>query len=881
MTNDKYKGYTPMMRQYLSVKDENPDAILFFRLGDFYEMFFDDAIIASRELDIALTKRGAGLDDKAPMCGVPFHVANQYISKLIKKGYKVAICDQVEDPKLAKGIVKREVTKILSPGTFSDIEFLDEQSNNYLVSIYVNNYYVNVAYIDYSTGELLVTDKTFYSKEEMYKFLINELEKIRPSEVLLPTFLLENKIFEKFIKARLNSFINKVDEKYIENINIADLDNYISETLKNQLKNFKEINQELNLSSIYVLLDYLKLTQKNKLIHINKIERYSIDEYLFLDESTKSNLELIKGFNTGKKKGSLLEVLDKTNTSMGSRMLKKWLEEPLVSTERINKRLDMITEFLDDLIFLEDISQLLRLVYDIERLSVKISNDSINPKEIISLKESLIAIGNIKNKLSESNKESLRKYSNKIDEIPELITLIDNMIIEDPSLKFMEERIIKEGYHKELDQLFDLKSKGQNWILDLENKEREKTGIKNLKIKYNKILGYFIEVTKSNLEQVPSDYIRKQTLVGSERYFSMDLKDMESEILGSKEKALSLQYKLFNELRDYIKNKIKEIQETANIISKLDVIVSLAIVARNNNYCRPSINTKNIINIREGRHPIVEYNISNELFVPNDTKLDMDENMVHLITGPNMAGKSTYMRQVALITIMAHIGSYVPANAADISIIDRVFTRIGASDNLAQGESTFMVEMKEVANIISFATSKSLLILDEVGRGTSTYDGLSIAWSLLEYILNIIKAKTLFATHYHELTELEKSFNSLNNLTIKIEEEGDEIVFLRKIIPGFTNNSYGIEVAKLAGINSIITDRANEILSNIEKTQNTSKKSVKKLSNSTIGQKTLFEVKQDNFVRDLSEININNLTPMESLNLLDRIIEDAKNLKDV
>lgn len=864
---------TPMMQQYLAVKDENPDAILFFRLGDFYEMFFDDALLASRELEITLTRREAGLEEKAPMCGVPYHVASSYISKLIDKGYKVAICDQVEDPKLAKGIVKREVTQIITPGTFTDTEYLKSDSNNYLLSIFIQGYSLNLTYSDYSTGEIYFTEKTFLSKKELFRFLQDQIDRISPNEILINEDELES--FKNKIK-KDNIFINPYIAGNLKDSNIfKDFGKYFSDNFKNNLKSFISDNKIADYTSLKKILQYIVVTQKINLKHINSISYYNNYDFLLLDESSKRTLEVVKGLNTFSKKGSLLDVLDKCSTSMGSRKLKKWVESPLVDLNKIKERQDIIESFTRDLLLQDKIEKILKEVYDIERLVVKISNGSINPRELYSLKSTIENSKKIKEILEDQDNECLNLLSKEFIDLSDIYSEIDKVLIDNPPVVIEENRIIKEGYSKDLDELFKIATEGKNWLLEFEERERNRTGIKKLKVKHNKILGYFIEVTKSFLDQVPEDYIRKQTLVGSERFFSVELKDMEGKLLGSKERALSMQAEIYNGLKDFIGKEIYRIQILADKLSNLDSLLSLAKVSNLNNYVRPSFNNEGFIEIKAGRHPIVESYIKDEFFVPNDTYIDTKNNMIHIITGPNMAGKSTYMRQVALITIMAHIGCFVPCDSCNISLVDRIFTRIGASDNLAMGQSTFMVEMKEVADIIQNATSNSLLILDEVGRGTSTFDGLAIANSIIEYIAENIKAKTLFATHYHELVHLEEKYDSVENLTIAVDRQEDDIIFLRKIIKGFTNNSYGIDVAKLAGIDDRIINRAKDILAIIEKEN----EGISIDLNKEFIREEKSNPELENFINKLREINILELSPMEAFNLLDEIVKQSKELK--
>lgn len=857
------------MLQYLETKKKHPDSILFFRLGDFFEMFFDDAILASKELEIALTKRDAGFAQKAPMCGIPYHVAHTYISKLINKGYKVTICDQVEDPKLAKGLVKRQVTKIITPGTFTDSDFLKSDENNYLMAVYLKKYDMYIAYTDFSTGELYYTYRTFLDEESLFSSVRDEIYRIMPSEILVNEDI--DKTLNKFLAN--NFFITNYKNTDIFNIDIGKL---VCENLTDLgQKKFNEKNLSDNIA-IKILLDYLFKTQKIHLNHINNFNYYDYYKNLVLDENSKRTLELLRGLNTNNKKGSLLEILDKCKTSMGSRLLKKWLSSPLTNIDRIEDRLNHIEDFNSDLLVTEDIKDRLKNIYDIERLSLKISNKTLNPKEINSIKETINLSFEIK-KLLGKNNNNLKNLSVKIENLAFISEKIDQIIIDDPPAIIEDERVIKKGYSLELDELFSAKDEGKDWILNFEKKEKEKTGIKNLRIKYNKILGYFIEVTKSNISQIPSDYIRKQTLVGSERYFSVELKEMESKLLVSKDEALRLQSKILSELKNFLLENIIKFQNLSKIISAIDVLVSLSEVSRRNNYKRPLLNKEGLIDIKKGRHPIVEENYRDELFVPNDTYLDLDKNLIHIITGPNMAGKSTYMRQVALITIMAHIGSFVPCEYANICVLDRIFTRIGASDNLAMGQSTFMVEMKEVANIIDNASKNSLLILDEVGRGTSTYDGLSIAYAILEYIATNLKAKTLFATHYHELCSLEEKYPSISNLSIAVKKEEEDIIFLRKIINGPSNHSYGIDVAKLAGIDDFIIKRAWDILNSLENNKSKNKLN-KNFKIDNFEQKSIFDIKKDKFIEKVKNIDINNLSPMDAFKMLNEIIEKSKEI---
>ena len=864
MRNVDFEKVTPMMRQYLETKKNYEDAILFYRLGDFYEMFFEDAITASKELDLALTGRDGGLDEKIPMCGIPHHVFKNYLSRLIDKGYKVAICDQVEDPKLAKGIVKREVTKVVTPGTFTDTDYIEAGSNNFMMSLYVRDNSVSISYVDYSTGMLMSTSRVFINSTARDEYIGLIVSKISPKEVVI------NREAERY-------FDRTVLKNYLSEDNIDEIKNkryleHLSSELKDELLNSKYREN----ISLEMLLNYLSNVSKSKLNHIVKIAEINLEQKMILDENSMKNLEILKGLNSNRKSGSLLEVLDYTKTSMGQRLLKRWIEEPLLNISEIKKRQDYVEEFKADFIFLDDVRSILASIIDIERQMVKISDDEINPSEFNALKESLKSIMELKSYLEDSSFKNLQEISYRIDPLYNIIEEIDSMIIEDAPVKTVDVKFIKDGYSEELDELFKLSKDGKKFLIDLEAKEKEKTGIKNLKIKYNKILGYFIEVTKSALDMVPDRYIRKQTLVGSERFFTIELKEMESKILNAHEEANSLQLKLYGNLIENFKRHTSLLLKVSEIVSEIDVLQGFAKSAIENKFVRPDLNEDREISIKDGRHPIVEFKNRDDSFIPNDTVLDMDKNLIHIITGPNMAGKSTYMRQIALIVIMAQIGSFVPAKSCNIGIVDRIFTRIGASDNLSKGESTFMVEMKEVANILKNATDKSLIILDEVGRGTSTFDGMSIAWAIVEYISENIGAKTVFATHYHELSKIEETYKNVSNLNIKVKKDGEEIIFLRKIVEGWTDNSYGIDVAKLAGIDDKVTNRAEEILKSLEKSKNLNVK-VKK---DVVFEKSLFDVKRDKFIDDLKKLDPDSLTPREALDLVYEIKKKSGELND-
>ncbi len=869
------ESLTPMMKQYMAIKRQYEDCIVFYRLGDFYEMFFDDAITASRELEITLTQRDCGMNEKAPMCGVPHHVSEGYISRLVEKGYKVAICDQMEDPAEAKGIVKRDVTRIVTPGTITDQSILDEKTNNYLASLYLDDIGVGIAYVDNSTGEMYTTEFTG-ERYDSISFLLDELGKILPPEIICNNGISKDNKVIKILKNTINPYINIYQEEELDKRNWESI---VLEHFNNSNLAELELNDKVfALIASGKLIEYLYATQKSSLEHINSLSYYQPNKYMILDLSTRANLEIHETIIKRDRKGALIGILDKTSTSMGGRLLKKWLEQPLVEIDEINKRNSVVEYFYNNIVVMDDIQGLLRNIYDIERLISKISYGNCNGRDLVSLKNSISVLPELKEILLNTDNIELNNMGINLDNLKDIYSLIDKGINDNPPISIKEGGLIKEGYDKELDAIKEICLGGKEWLTSLENAEKEKTGIKNLKIGFNRIYGYYFEVTKANISSVPDYFIRKQTLTNSERYYTDELKSMEDKILGAEEKSLDLEYKIFNDIRNDIKKNIQRIQNASKIISKVDVLNAFGQVAYKLNYIKPHMNNDGIIHIVDGRHPVVEYSIENNLFIPNDTYLDMKNNLIQIITGPNMAGKSTYMRQVAIITLLAHIGSFVPASNANIAIVDRIFTRIGAADNLSQGESTFMVEMNEVSNIIRTATKNSLIILDEVGRGTSTYDGLSIAWAVVEYIANKIKAKTLFATHYHELTQLKEKNKGIKNLTIVAEERNDEIIFLRKIVEGSTNKSYGIEVAKLAGINEEIINRANEVLALIEGNHeiNINSNSLK----SKTKQLDLMDYKKDYYLDKVININIDDITPREALNILYTLKEEAKRLKE-
>ena len=862
MTNN----LTPMMKQYMQTKEEYKDCILFYRLGDFYEMFFDDALTASKELEITLTGKNCGLEERAPMCGIPYHAVDSYLNRLVSKGYKVAICEQVEDPKTAKGIVKREVIRVVTPGTNLDTQGLDETKNNYIMCIVymADRYGLSVA--DVTTGEYLVTELDSQTK------LMDELYKFMPSEIVCNEAFYMSGLDLDDLKNRLHMAIYSLEAWYFD-------DALCRETLQEHFKvaSLEGIglsDYECGMIASGALLKYLEETQKNSLSHMSRLTRYATGNYMVLDSATRRNLELVETLREKQKRGSLLWVLDKTKTAMGARTLRKYVEQPLIDKKSIVKRLDAVAELKDNAICREEIREYLNPVYDLERLVGKITYQSANPRDLIAFQSSLSMLPSVKCILKDMESDLLKEIYEELDPLEELCDLVGRAIQEEPPLA------MKEGG-------------GKNWLADLETKEREKTGIKNLRIRYNKVFGYYLEVTNSFKDLVPDYYTRKQTLANAERYIIPELKELEDTILGAEDKLCALEYELYCEVRNTIAAELTRIQRTAKAVAKLDVIASLALVAERNNYVRPKINEKGVIDIRDGRHPVVEKMIPNDMFIANDTYLDDKKQRISIITGPNMAGKSTYMRQAALIVLMAQLGSFVPASSANIGLVDRIFTRVGASDDLASGQSTFMVEMNEVANILRNATSKSLLILDEIGRGTSTFDGLSIAWAVVEYISNskLLGAKTLFATHYHELTELEGKISNVNNYCIAVKEKGDDIVFLRKIVKGGADKSYGIQVAKLAGVPDPVINRAKEIVEELVTADitgkvkdiavqgsETKKKTQKKLDEVDLTQFSLFDtVKDDDVLNELKELDISHMTPMDAMNKLYQLQNKLRN----
>ena len=873
-----------MMVHYCQTKCAYKDSILFYRLGDFYEMFFEDAKTVSRELELTLTGKDCGLSERAPMCGIPYHAAETYINRLIDKGYKVAICEQVEDPKTAKGIVKREVTRVVTPGTNLNMQELDEGKNNYLMAIVCVGDHFGVSTADITTGDCYVTEIDEERK------LWDEINKFLPAEIICNDAFLVSGVDVDDLRNRLHISVFALESWYFG-------DDLCKQTL---LEHFKISSLEgLGLAdydsgviAAGSLFRYLLDTQKNTMEHMNKIIPYTTDRYMVIDSSSRRNLELVETLREKQKRGSLLWVLDKTKTAMGARMLRSFVEQPLIDADAINERLDAVTELNMQAMLREEIREYLNPVYDLERLVSRISYRSANPRDLLAFKMSLEMIPHIKNLLANFTSPLLVHINEQMDGLEDLYTLLEASITEDPPLAVKEGGIIREGYNEQVDTYRNSKTQGKSWLAQLEAEEKEKTGIRNLKIKYNKVFGYYLEVTNSFKDLVPEYYTRKQTLTNAERYITPKLKELEDMILGAEDKLFALEYDLFCQVREELAAQIPRIQETAKAIAQLDVYASLSVVAQRNNYVRPTVNTKGVIDIKNGRHPVVEKMINNDMFIANDTYLDNGSKRVSVITGPNMAGKSTYMRQTALIVLMAQIGSFVPAEKAKIGVVDRIFTRVGASDDLASGQSTFMVEMTEVANILRNATAKSLLILDEIGRGTSTFDGLSIAWAVIEHISNtkLLGAKTLFATHYHELTELEGKIPGVNNYCIAVKERGDDIVFLRKIVKGGADKSYGIQVAKLAGVPDSVLDRAKELVDELVHTDITSTfKDLAENSRKTkpkavhydevdLEQISLFDTVQDqDIIEELKNLDITMLTPMDAMNTLYRLQNKLKN----
>ena len=877
---------TPMMQKYMETKEQYKDCILFYRLGDFYEMFFDDALVASKELEITLTGKSCGLEERAPMCGIPYHAVEGYLSKLVSRGYKVAICEQVEDPKLAKGLVKREVIRVVTPGTNLNVQSLEAGKNNYLMCIAYTTDGIGISAADVTTGDYYLTEV------EDLKKLNDELMKYEPSEIICNEAFLVSGFDVNDLRSRLHISVNALESHMFDDDGCRRI----------LMKHFK-VNTLIGLGveefptgllAAGALLQYLYDTQKTDLEHFTHIYPYLTSKYMLLDSSTRRNLELTETLREKQKRGSLLWVLDKTKTAMGARLLRNYIEQPLIEKDEMEKRLDAIQELNQDSISRDEIREYLNPIYDLERLLSKVTYKTANPRDLIAFRNSLQMLPPIKTVLAAFEKEELTGIREQIDGLEDIYQLIDEAIIEEPPISIREGGMIKDQFDETIDRLRSAKHDGKQWLAQLEEEDRERTGIKNLKIKYNKVFGYYFEVTNSYKDQVPEDYIRKQTLANAERYTTPRLKELEDTILNAEDKLQTLEYDVFCRIRDTIAQELVRIQNTAKAIAKLDVYASLSLVSERNHYVRPKLNEKGVIDIKDGRHPVVEQMITNDMFIANDTYLDNGSHCISVITGPNMAGKSTYMRQTALIVLMAQIGCFVPARTANIGIVDRIFTRVGASDDLASGQSTFMVEMNEVANILRNATSRSLLILDEIGRGTSTFDGLSIAWAVIEHISNrkLLGAKTLFATHYHELTELEGKMNNVNNYCIAVKECGDDIVFLRKIVKGGADKSYGIQVAKLAGVPDMVIDRAKEIVEQLSDNDITEKvqsiaidnkndgksKKQPKYDEVDLAQMSLFDtVTDEDILKELMEIEVTTLTPLDALNTLYRLQNKLKN----
>ena len=874
---------SPMMQHYVATKEEYKDCILFYRLGDFYEMFFDDAVKVSRELELTLTGKDCGLEERAPMCGIPYHAADTYINRLVEKGYKVAICKQMEDPKQAKGIVKREVVRVVTPGTTLDAQGLDESKNNYIMCIVCVGDSFGISLADISTGECMVTE---LDKERK---LLDEINKFMPAEIICNQAFLVSGVDTEDLRLRLGICINPLEDWYFD-------DDLCRRTLTEHfhtstIEGLGIADYESGTIAAGALFQYLYETQKSDMAHMTSLTPYVTDRFMLIDSSSRRNLELVETLREKQKRGSLLWVLDKTKTAMGARLLRSYVEQPLIDAEEIEGRLSAVEALCDQAMIRDEIREYLQPVYDLERLISRISYQSANPRDLISFKTSLQMLPFLKQLLHSFPDGMLKELDDELDDLSDLQELIEAAIEDEPPFAMKEGGIIKDGYNETVDKYRNAKKEGKQWLSELEASEREKTGIRTLKVKFNKVFGYYIEVTNSFKDQVPDYYTRKQTLTNAERFITPKLKELEDMILGAEDRLYALEYELFCKVRDAVAKEVVRIQRTAHAIAKLDVFASLSFVAGHNQYVRPKLNTKGVIDIKDGRHPVVERMIPNDMFISNDTFLDNQDHRLSIITGPNMAGKSTYMRQTALIVLMAQIGSFVPAREADIGICDRIFTRVGASDDLASGQSTFMVEMTEVANILRNATSRSLLILDEIGRGTSTFDGLAIAWAVIEHVADpkLLGAKTLFATHYHELTELEGKLPGVHNYCIAVKEKGDDIVFLRKIVRGGADKSYGIQVARLAGVPESILKRAKELVEQLSDADITA--AVKDLAAAGAGKKpavscddmdmqqmSLFDtVQDDSIIEEIRELDISNLTPMDALNTLYRLQNKINN----
>ena len=866
---------TPMMQQYMETKKQYQDCILFYRLGDFYEMFFDDALTASKELEITLTGKACGLEERAPMCGIPYHAVEGYLTKLVSRGYKVAICEQVEDPKLAKGLVKRDVIRIVTPGTNLNVQSLEESKNNFLMCITYTPTRIGISVADVTTGDYYLTEV-----EDLRK-LNDELMKYEPSEVICN---------EAFLVSGFD--VDDLRGRYHVSVNALEAHVFDDDGCKRVLLRHFKVNSLIGLGieefpvgmiAAGALLQYLYETQKTELAHFTHIYPYLTNKYMLLDSSTRRNLELAETLREKQKRGSLLWVLDKTKTAMGGRLLRSMIEQPLIDKAEMEKRLDAIEELNRDSVSRDEIREYLNPIYDLERLLSKVTYKTANPRDFIAFRNSLEMLPAIKKVLKGFEKEELAGIEKDIDGLEDIYQLILNSIEEEPPITIREGGMIRDGFDETIDMLRRAKHDGKQWLAELEEQERERTGIKNLKIKYNKVFGYYFEVTNSYKDMVPEDYIRKQTLANAERYTTPRLKELEDTILNAEDKLTALEYDMFCKIRESIAMELERIQRTAKAIAKLDVYASLSLVSERNRYVRPKLNEKGVIDIKDGRHPVVEQMISNDLFIANDTFLDNGNPCISIITGPNMAGKSTYMRQTALIVLMAQIGCFVPAKSANIGIVDRIFTRVGASDDLASGQSTFMVEMNEVSSILKNATDKSLIILDEIGRGTSTFDGMSIARAVLEYVVKKIGAKTLFATHYHELTAMEGMLSGVNNYSVAVKKRGDDITFLRRIVHGGADQSFGIEVAKLAGVPSAVTKRAKAILKELE----ANKIEIDFKAEDAVDEEDEDDIQfnfktksTDELFELIKAIDINTLTPIEAMQTLYDLKKKVEEITD-
>ena len=875
-------GLSPMMQHYLDTKKEYPDCILFYRLGDFYEMFFEDAKLVSSELELTLTGRDCGLEERAPMCGVPFHAADTYITRLNDRGYRVAICEQVEDPKLAKGMVKREVVRVVTPGTTLDTEGLDEGRNNYLMCVVSFSSSFGISVADVTTGQCFLTEADSCRK------LNDEISKFMPAEIICNQAFLMSDIDCDDLRERLRISISSLPDWYFDDSSCQEI--LFEHFHCSSMEGLGIQDFAIGIPALGAMFRYLYDTQKSGMAQMTTVTPYRSDTFMLLDSSTRRNLELTETLREKQKRGSLLWVLDKTKTAMGARLLRRFIEEPLVEEEKISQRQQAVEELVRQPMIREEIREYLQPIYDLERISSRIIYQSANPRDLIAFRNSLEMLPYLRQLLTDAESELLQQIREDMDPLEDLFTLIRSAINEEPPLAMKDGGIIRDGYHPQVDRYRAAKNQGKQWLGDLEAEEREKTGIRNLKVKFNRVFGYYLEVTNSFRDLVPDYYTRKQTLTNAERYTTTRLKELEETILGAEDRLNSLEYELFAEVREKVGAEVERIQRTAAAVASLDVFASLAYVAEQNHYVRPKLNKSGKIDIREGRHPVVEQMLPDHLFIANDTYLDRKDHRVSVITGPNMAGKSTYMRQTALIVLMTQIGSFVPAVSANIGIADRIFTRVGASDDLASGQSTFMVEMTEVANILRHATPASLLILDEIGRGTSTFDGLSIAWAVIEHIADKKKlgARTLFATHYHELTELEGKLPGVRNYCIAVKEKGKEIVFLRKIIAGGADKSYGIQVARLAGLPESVLERADELVlqlvdADITETVKTlagapRTPARKKLDDVDRNQMTLFDAVSDqDLLKEITDLELSMMTPLEALNELNRIQSRIRN----